>query len=234
MSIIYLGDCHGRLSSVDKVVQSAEARGVKAIVQVGDFSVFWPGPKDALDRWIIKRAQRDWKIEILTCGGNHDNWELFDELAEEQGTDKVELYPNSGVFYVKRGSLIEIGGKSHLFLGGAETTDKADRHEGFNLWEHREEPSKEEFDVFFERFDRDKPEIIVTHDAPLRVKFKRLRRNTSVTPNMLENTLKLSKHKPKRWYFGHHHKLDKWKIGGTKFYCCGLHGQYWEYKYGED
>lgn len=218
---------HGRTNLFD-VVQSAETKGVRHIVQVGDLSCFWPGPKDALDRWIIKRAeQKKWTAEILTCGGNHENWDLFDKLAAEQDQDKVELYPGSGVFYVRRGAALELDGISHLFLGGAESTDKHKRVEGLNLWEQREEPNKEEFALFKERFNSLKPDTVVTHDAPLRVNFKRLRRNSSKVPNFLEDVLKKSKHRPRRWYFGHHHVFDKWKIDSVKYYCCGLHGQYW-------
>ena len=34
-------------------------------------------------------------------------------------------------------------------------------------------------------------------------------------------------YKMRRWYFGHHHRLKRWKYAGSKFYCCGLHGEYW-------
>jgi hypothetical protein len=245
---MYAGDIHGSPEYLGRIVQKAEAKGANYIVQVGDLGVFfpsenerktyrkdgmirrWHGSNTDLDEWIKKRARKGkWKTKILTCGGNHDNWTVFDELAEEQGhPDMVELYPDSGVYHVPRGTQLDLDGISHLFLGGAESTDKYRRVEGLDLWNNREEPNGLEFELFSLFMGYDEPDTIITHDAPTRVKLTRARRNHSITPNTLEDILKESGHKPKRWYFGHHHMLEKWKINGTKFYCCGLHGEHWE------
>ncbi|MHA2068543.1 MAG: metallophosphoesterase family protein [Candidatus Thorarchaeota archaeon] len=246
--LYYVGDIHGGPDFLGGIVQKAEARGVSHIIQVGDFGTFfpsnrerktyrkdgvirqWHGDSSDLDAWIQKRArQGKWTTKILTCGGNHDNWTVFDRLQEEQGyPDMVELYPNSGVYYVPRGTMLELDGISHLFLGGAESTDKFRRIEGLDLWNDREEPSREEFERFSLMLEEGRPDTVITHDAPTRIHFDRMRRNQSITPNTLETILKLSDYKPKRWYFGHHHKMKKWKVNGTKFFCCGLHGTYWE------
>ena len=72
-----------------------------------------------------------------------------------------------------------------------------------------------------------KPDVVVTHEAPLRVNVNRHDRYKNPTPRGLENVLKYCEHTPARWYFGHHHMFEKWEIEGTTFYCCGLHGQYY-------
>jgi predicted phosphodiesterase len=246
MTILYLGDCHGIANSISHLDQKANARGINYIIQVGDFGTFFPSRNqrkkfahdgvirqwrsDGLDFWIEKRAKRGkWHTKILTCGGNHDNWTVFDRLEEEQGyPDMVELYPGSGVYYIPRNTIINLDGITHLFLGGALSIDKYRRTEGLDLWEYREEPNREEFELFFRRLESYKPDTIVTHEAPLRVPVEKRYRKASTSPRMFEHAIKMSKYKPKRWYFGHHHVLDKWKIKGTKFYCCGLHGQCWE------
>jgi len=245
MSIIYCGDIHGRSKDLYCIVQAAENKGCKHIIQVGDFGLFWPTTNavkrfnrngrlltwrtSEIDQWITKRAKRGkWTAEILTCGGNHDNWNAYYELWEEQGRpDKIEVCEGSGVYWVARGAQFDIQGISHLFLGGAESTDQHHRTPDLSWWD-REEPNKEEFGRFFDNLEDNRPDTVVTHDVPLRIEFDRMRRNSSVTPNMLENTLKHSKHRPRAWYYGHHHDLRKDKVKGTKFFGCGLHGQYWE------
>jgi hypothetical protein len=223
--IYYAGDIHGRLNDLGRIIQKAEARSIDAIIQVGDFGFGFPDK--GIRKFLEKRARQGrWTVPIYTCLGNHDNWNLAYELREEQGTDIVELVPGSGCYYVHRGAYIEIAGIGHLFLGGAESTDKHKRKEDVNWWAN-EEPNKDEFDQFFFNLESFKPDTVVTHDAPLRVDIKRMRRNSSTTPNMLENVLKHSDYTPRRWYFGHHHVFERWKIKGTKFFGCGLHGDFW-------
>lgn len=225
--ILYVGDIHARINDLGRIVMSADSKKDAAIVQVGDFGFGFPDR--AITLWLEKRAEKSgFKTPIYTCMGNHDNWDLLYDMWEERGRpDMFELVPNSNCFYVHRTSLIDIFGVSHLFLGGAESTDQHHRKSGISWWD-REEASDQEFEKFFEVFDTQKPDTIITHDAPLRVELFRVRRNQSRTPNILERVYQLSKHRPRRHYFGHHHMLDKWKIDGTKFYCCGLHGEFHE------
>lgn len=227
MGIVYIcGDVHGKADDLGKVVQSAESKGAAAIIQVGDFAYGFSD--DEWEPYFTKRARQGWSVPIYTCFGNHDNWDKADLLVQANpGADKIELYPDAGIYFVPRGRHLEIDNVSYLFLGGAESTDQHRRKKGLNWWE-REQPSSQEFEEFFQALEVIKPDTIITHDAPLRVELFRMGRNKSYTPNMLESVLKNSNHQPRRWYFGHHHLLRKWKIGRTKFFCCGLAGQYWQ------
>lgn len=247
--IYYAGDFHGITRYLHALSQRADSKSA-TIIQVGDFgfgfptkrqrkkfskneSIFDPNNPPMWDtddfcQWIKKRAKKENKARIITCGGNHDNWNMLYSLCREQGdSDLIELVPGSEVYYARRGAMIEVDGINHLFLGGAESTDKHKRTPSLDWWD-REEPDREEFEEFFDHLNSGLVHTVVTHDAPLRVPIYRSRRSSSHTPVMLENSLALSEHKPRRWYFGHHHVLNKWDIEGTKFYCCGFHGEYWE------
>lgn len=226
MSTLYSGDLHGRIDDLGSILQFAEAHKISAVIQVGDFGLGFPDK--CWNPFFEKRArQQKWTVPIYTCAGNHDNHDWLDQLVVEQGyPDKVEIYPGGGLYFVPRGQVLEIDGVSHLFLGGAESTDRHVRVEGVSWWA-REEPNAQEFDKFFEALENQKPNTVITHEAPLRIKIDRVRRNQSYTPNMLEKALKLSEHQPSNWLFGHHHILDRWKIEKTKFFGCGLHGQFW-------
>tara|TARA_B100000700_G_scaffold314480_1_gene401120 strand:+ start:106 stop:783 length:678 start_codon:yes stop_codon:yes gene_type:complete len=219
MMIFYVGDIHGKVDDVAAIDRAAIDAGVDIIVQVGDFGIHW-NEGCAIARYFKTREQGPtW----YTCGGNHDNWDLWQSLQESQDSNSVELAP--GCFYVVRGQVVNLEGVNHIFFGGAESTDKRMRREGVSWWA-AETPSREEFNTFFENMETARPEVVITHDAPLCIKIDRLDRDTNPTPRNLQNVLDYCDHTPVRWYFGHHHMLESWEVDGVKFSCCGLHGQY--------
>lgn len=225
MAILYVGDLHGKVNILGDIIQSAEAKGFTAIIQVGDFGFGFPD--NCWNDFLEKRArQQKWKVPIYTCFGNHDNWNRIYQMREEQASDKVELVQGSGVYFVSRGTVLEIDNISHIFMGGAESTDKHKRVENVSWWD-LEQPTHKEFELFFNNLEDQKPDTIVAHEAPLRIDLKRARRNDSYTAKTLENALKLSDHQPRNYVFGHHHILNRWKVGRTKYFCCGFHGEYW-------
>jgi len=222
--IFYAGDIHGYVDYVAAIDRRAIEAGADFVIQVGDFGARWPGSPCAIYKYFEKRARRGrpgptW----YTCGGNHDNWDKWNELAAEQGHPAlVELAP--GCYFTQRGSLHNIDGINHLFLGGAESTDKHVRVRGKSWWS-AETPTYAEFYLFSERLEDEKPEAVVTHDAPLCIEIPRIDRKSNPTPRNLQNIFDLSTHKPARWYFGHHHILESWEVEETTFYCCGFHGE---------
>ena len=220
--IYYVGDTHGRVDAVKKVDAAAIANGVNTVVQVGDFGChFSPGLRCNVDEYFQGRESGPvW----YTCGGNHDNWATWNDMAKEQGNpDLIRL--TKDCFFVRQGATVLLEGKSHLFFGGAESTDKHMRWEGHDWWPE-ETPSRDEFYTFFDALNERRPDVVVTHDAPIRVVIKRLLRNENATPNGLENALKHSDYQPPVWVFGHHHRVEDWTVGETRFYCCGVHGQF--------
>jgi predicted phosphodiesterase len=222
--IFYAGDIHGRVDDVAAIDRAAIKAGVNTVVQVGDFGARWPGSPCAIYKYFEKRARRGrpgptW----YTCGGNHDNWDKWSLLAAQQGHPTlVQLAP--ACYFAQRGSLQDIEGIKHLFLGGAESIDRHVRTTGVSWWA-AETPTHAEFCLFSERLENEKPEVVITHDAPLCVNIPRTDKRSKSTPRNLQNVLKLSEHKPARWYFGHYHILDSWKVEETTFFCCGLHGE---------
>ena len=225
MTIFYAGDTHGYINHIADIDRLASEAGAAYVVQVGDFGIRWPGGDCPVFKYFEKRARKNrpgptW----ITCGGNHDNWDKWNELSAEQGhPDLVELSP--GCFFAQRGSVHVLDGAKHIFCGGAESTDRHMRTVGVDWWA-AETPTYAEFTLFMDRLESEKPDVVVTHDAPVRVPIKRTQRHTSPTPTNLENIIKLSEHKPKVWYYGHHHTMDEIEAEGTLYSCCGLHGQY--------
>jgi hypothetical protein len=230
MSIIYVGDLHGEISPLSAIDAWAHEHNIETVIQVGDFGAFWPGQACKIRHYFQKRQSKNrpgprW----IVSPGNHDNWDLFDQKVTtlglpEQGGGLVEMAP--GLFYARRGTVEDIDGRSHLFFGGATSTDKYHRTEGESWWA-REQPSSTEFNEFFDRLSGDKPQIVVTHDAPTRVNSWRINRDRDPVVCGLESALSISGHQPNYWFFGHHHYLERWDVEGTTFGCCGIAGDFW-------
>lgn len=223
--IIYAGDIHGCPIAASKIDHEAAKAGVTHIIQVGDFGLAFHGNKCPLLKYFKKRS-RQGKLTIpwITVGGNHDNYDWWNVKAAAQGNpDMTELAP--GVHWAARGFMTTLDGTSHLFCGGAESTDKLYRTEGKSWWAD-ETPTYEEFSRFADALDEGKPQVVVTHDVPLRVDMFRVGRDQNATPRNLENALKVSSHAPKKWYYGHHHVMDSCTIDGTTFMGCGIGGEY--------
>jgi len=223
--IYYAGDIHGEVEAVIGVNNAARNNNIKYIIQVGDFGIRWPGRPCPIYKYFKKQNYLGNNSPIwITCGGNHDNWDKWFSLAEKQSQPNlVELAPNC--FYAQRGVYLKIEDIGHLFLGGAESVDKHHRTEGKSWWAS-ETPSYEEFSKFFTNLENHKPEVVVTHDAPLFLPIAGYQRNNSPTPRNLENIIKLSSHKPTYHVYGHHHLLQEDLIDGITYKCCGLGGQY--------
>lgn len=224
--VIYVGDTHGLLDAFIEFDKYALKHGITDVIQVGDSGVsFAMGKNCPVNRYFTKRARQGRPGPTWwTCGGNHENYDLWEKWAGEQGDPEiVEIAP--GFNWVRRGVTLTLGGKKHLFMGGAESTDRHLRLEGHSWW-RQETPTYEEFCMFAAGLEQ-KPDVVVTHDAPLRVDIWRYNREVNPTPRNLEGALKVCEHTPPLWVFGHHHMNQVWDIDGTKFVCCGLNGEGW-------
>ena len=221
--IMYVGDLHGDVDAYAAMDREAIKNNISIIVQVGDSGVLWDGGCP-VEKYFKKRDRQGRKgPDWYTCGGNHENWDVWQKLENEQTHKVVEIAP--GFHWVTRAHTIELDGKSHLFFGGAESTDKHLRIEGVSWWKY-ETPTAGEFSDFFDAFDSGRPDVVVAHEAPLCVDLNRVGRDSQVTPRNLQNVITLSDHRPSFYFFGHHHILKEWKIDGVSFWCCGIGGEY--------
>lgn len=228
LSIVYAGDLHGFTENFHHLDTAAEEFKAAAIIQTGDLAIFWPGESGRVFKYFEKRArQGKHTTPWYFCDGNHDVHDRLESIWREKGEkDVVEVAP--GLFHVRRGAIVTIGGVKHLFCGGARSTDRGPGNErnsrGHRIWWADEIPTQHEFEKFFKALDEEKPDVVVTHEAPQRVFLSRKDRETDVVANTFEKCLQLSSHVPKEWLFGHHHILRSWSIDKTDFTCCGKHG----------
>lgn len=227
MSILYCGDIHSNAKAVAKIDSYCNENNISTVVQVGDFGIHFNKDHNPLLDFFEKREHGPlW----ISCGGNHDNWPVWqaappsnNALNDSPLSNLKHLAP--GCLFAERGSLTYIDNKLHLFFGCAESSDRHVRTEGIDWW-REESPSWNECQKFGIAYDEAKPEIVITHDCPWSVKIYH-DPNPSTTRDTLEQVWKHIDHKPKLWYFGHHHLLQEWEIQNTKFRCCGIEGHFW-------
>ena len=216
-----VGDTHGNAKDISTLDQKAVREGVEIILQAGDFGVRWDWKSD---RYFQKRGQQKRKGAIwITVGGNHENYANWQELQVLQNfPELVELWPN--VYWAPRPTLVKINTEKFLLMGGANSIDRHLRVEGKNWWSY-EQPTSAEMNNFFALLEDEKPDIVVTHEAPSSVHThfsKRLSRVAVDFDNVIDHT----DYMPVTWYYGHHHHTATMEVGETNFICCGM-GQHY-------
>ena len=150
----FIGDIHGDIYYlIEKVKQIQHL--VTAVIQVGDCY-----PKKSL----IKRYMKEFlalRVPIYWIDGNHEPWNDFYSLENDQ---LVKTAPN--MFYVPRGTVMELDGKTIAFLGGAASVDKEIRLRQKMEWDARENIQPSEFERLERNCAGKKIDILVTHVPP--------------------------------------------------------------------
>ena len=133
---------------------------------------------------------------------------------------KTSLRFGGNLYYIQRGSILEIEGKKLLCFGGAESWDKEDRDEGINWW-RAELPTSEELKTCADNLEAAgwQVDYILTHDAPLKIlEFAQLMQGQ---PNWLHTFFGqiMDKAQYKKWLFGRYHKDRKLGTKTQAVFC---------------
>jgi len=202
--------CHGRRYSrgrtnLYKILPTLPCN----TVQLGDYGIF--NGEDIKTLRKIKPREGFWDRFFR---GNHDNPSLCRKQANCLGDFGIlPDYPQI------------------MFFAGAESTDVQPdglwpgRTKGKNWWTD-EQLSPEQMDEALELYSQTKPEIVLSHDCPTRcwgllsfgAGFPYWKFAGSRTPDFLDRLLDI--HKPRLWFFGHHHQARGFWVDGVKFRCC--------------
>ena len=193
-----VGDVHGNIRTYVKLVQGCEHS-----LQLGDMGFSY------------RQIERDLcPVRHRILGGNHDNYVSVDGRFVEQPPHFLGDFGTH--------SVPEVG--DIFFLRGGHSIDRDYRTEHVDWWRD-EELSYDRMDEAVAEYIRLRPDFVVSHECPesviplvstLAVWDGRPIR-PSRTSMALENML--VSHRPKLWFFGHHHKSWERKIDGTTFRC---------------
>lgn len=200
--MIVLGDVHGKYRKYLEIIDK-----YKESVCLGDFG---------FDYKILNNISKKHRI----IAGNHDNH------------DEKDKYPH---FLGKFGKN-KTGDVSFFFVSGAFSIDWKQRLKyeqwptcGEKSWWADEELTQQELEKAVNEYDKCKPKIVLTHEAPRSVAklignpcFLRNfgydpNKFTTRTSEALEVMFKIWQ--PKLWIFGHFHRSWTKVINNTKFRC---------------
>jgi hypothetical protein len=220
--MIYLtGDTHGDLSRLTSANwpkgKSLSKRDY--LIILGDFGVLWNPKEDSSSKyWLNWLSKKPWTTLFLD--GNHENFDLVDNLQTIDKFDSKVGRAIDGVYHLRRGHVYTIEGITFFAMGGAASIDKAMRVENISWWA-REQPSDKELELarYNLKAANHKIDYVLTHTCPTQVKNDLLSAY-NYTNNFYDPLeAKLSEIEfsleYKHWYFGHFHK----NITLGKFTC---------------
>lgn len=209
--ILVLGDIHGDFDRLNTLIAQEKP---DIILQCGDLG-FWP----KLDDYKLSQINTQ-NTRIYFCDGNNDDLgELFSSCSNKK--EAIEVSP--GIFYMPRGSILEIDDKFRvLFLGGANSIDKHRRFEGWD-WFPQEALSPTDL--------RDLPnlpvDIVISHTCPNEFEIEKCKRqyiDNDPSRSLLSEIL--HKYQPAFWYFGHWHISTHGVFANTKWFSLSWAKEY--------
>ena len=211
--ILIVGDTHSDFAALNKLINK---KNPFMILQVGDFG-YWPrchNTTSIVRQRVGALRKKKWnffslkphKTEIYFCDGNHEDHDALDQLIDET--------PIPNLFYQKRGSYFNLpDGRTVLFIGGADSTDKALRTPGDD-WFPQESISQK--DIY--NLPDIKVDIVISHTCPL--EFNIIRDTDPLEPASRKAlSYVLEKYNPSLWYFGHFHVYKSGQYNQTKWTC---------------
>jgi len=221
MNTLFVGDIHGDFGALNKLINK---KLPDVVIQLGDNAYFWRGQKNG------ERAIKPGKSIVFLLPGNHEDWVLFDRHVGRRGREPIEIEQN--IFYCPIGSEIELNGKKIMFIGGAESIDKA-RRVAYDTWFPEELLNQEDLDFCLST--PNKIDIICSHTCPYDFQiFQRLgiyEKANDPTMRVLNEVL--FNLKPESWFFGHWHDFVQGKVADCRFWGlnCSLYTKWWMTNY---
>ncbi|MBC7679286.1 MAG: metallophosphoesterase [Pseudorhodobacter sp.] len=152
------GDWHGNDVWARNVLRSVAARGVRVVLQLGDFGV-WPGDEGTLFLDEVQRACQDHDVTVCFLDGNHEDFDQL-EAANRRDDGVAEMRPR--VWHLPRASRWTWNGVGFAALGGATSLDVEDRTAYVSWWPQEAlRPHQHQRLV-----DRGPVGVLLTHDCP--------------------------------------------------------------------
>jgi hypothetical protein len=161
-----VGDVHGDIQWLRDVVLSCARENVRTILQVGDLGLDWPGRNRARMETRLERLLAEEGMTMVTCGGNHDNWDTLSSLTVQP--DGLATW-RPHIRFLPRGGRATIEGLTVGGLGGAFSVDGPPlRTEGKDWWANEELTLEEAKSLIA----GGPVAILLTHDVPAGVPMK--------------------------------------------------------------
>jgi len=219
IKVFITGDIHAEWGHLNNLINKKKP---DVIIVCGDFG-WWPhmhgsrkffGTGKPFDQYAIKNHE----TKIYWCPGNHENWDDLEEKYGRYGKEPFEMEGFNKVFYCPIGSILTVNGMNILFIGGADSVDKASRLPGVSWWRQEVLTSKDLNALPDMRID-----MVISHTCPM--EFQVL--NESLSEKLTDPTRKalsytLDRYRPDLWYFAHWHNFKEGKCRNTRWTCLNM------------
>ncbi len=190
--MILIGDCHGLTSQYEEIIKYLEGDGIQSIL-LGELGFH------NQHLWFLNSPLSKQNKVLF---GNHD---FFPWIDKPYSLGRFKHLPEHNMFA----------------MAGAFSIDQQHRVEGRDWFREEEMNVAEERDCL-KAYLKAKPEIVITHDAPMFVVDKMFNYSykypNGQRTNMYFQNL-FYQHQPKVWVFAHHHKGKDMIIEKTHFIC---------------
>jgi len=154
--IILIGDVHGRFGVFDRLaalLPSSEINGEQiTVIQVGDFGI-WPGWEQT---W---PTNLPWPVYFID--GNHEHSPTIKNWTDSNEGKKEPIQVHTNLFYIPRGTVMNLENKTFGFMGGGDSIDYKWRTLGED-WFHEERVQRTDLDPLLNQ----KIDVLVTHVPP--------------------------------------------------------------------
>lgn len=155
-----MGDLHGDLGHARIALQTLADRGARAIIQLGDWGVVWPGQNWQIDLHKLSRFLARNEQTMFFVEGNHD-W--HPKLREFPVSTDGLRWITHNIAHLPRGYRSSVGKHFTLAaLGGGNSPDRGFRTEGRDWW-----PDEQITEADIRHLGTEPVDILVAHEAPL-------------------------------------------------------------------
>lgn len=193
MKVRVIGDVHGKVEEYKKLIADVDYS-----IQLGDM-----GFKKAYD--LLAGVD---PLRHVFIPGNHDDYDnLPTNALGNFGKRHLGDSDSTFTFFIARGAL---------------SVDKQYRQVGVSYWES-EELSYNQAMTCLRLYDRIRPDYVFSHDCPEMVLPLILTNDWKMQPSFTNKVLQqmVEIHRPKHWFFGHHHNTKDISLRGIDFHCLG-------------
>jgi UDP-2,3-diacylglucosamine pyrophosphatase LpxH len=100
-------------------------------------------------------------MPVYFIDGNHDHctrWRNYETVGK--------VFGNANLYYVPRGSVLEIDGRTIAFMGGAASIDKQWRLRDGHFWDAHEEVTQADVDRLLKNAEGKNIDMFITHCPP--------------------------------------------------------------------
>ena len=233
--IYIIGDRHGFPDGFSEERLPGESGWTAGdiVIVTGDFEYVLRGEEnDPREKEKLDALARK-PYTIAFCDGNHEGFDYLEAYPEEERFGAPVRRIRDNVFWLQRGYVYTIQGKTFFVMGGAYSMNKADQllYEacgGEKCWFEQELPTPEEYRRASRTLEEHhfRVDHIITHTAPVNFIPRIIRKPADPHDRELTGYLDwvYAATEFKSWFFGHFH--EDWESGmpesGKQMVCCGL------------